>query len=308
MSGLIQGYVWLARLPDALNNPQAKAILARIADGVNDAGDGVRPLARSWIAEDVALSESSVKRWLARLREAGLLSSEGGGAGRGDAPVFRIDVDLLASMIPEARRPAPFRRAAADENKGGAGDPLSEKGGQSRAKRGSLEGEKGVTGAPPLQEESTGRTTLVVERAREDSIIEAWRRSVGEATLTAGDRKRLRDSIDRNGEEAILAAINLRSRTPFLRGEVGAFEGMPISWLWQDEKLGKVARGEYAERTARRTHCGGTGVVDGLREVIREAEEYDRARGYGGDYLSPFAGASRGGEPIDAQFSVVGDA
>lgn len=308
MSGLIQGYVWLARLPDALNNPQAKAILARIADGVNDAGDGVRSLARSWIAEDVALSDSSVKRWIARLREAGLLSSEGGGAGRGDAPVYRIDVDLLASMIPEARRPAPFRRAAADENKGVTGDPLSEKGGQSCAKRGSLEGEKGVTGAPPLQEDSTERTTLVVERAREDSIIEAWRRSVGEVTLTAGDQKRLRESIDRNGEETLLAAIEHRSRTPFLRGEVSGFEEMPISWLWRDEKLGRVARGKYAERPARRTHNGRKSVMDDLREAIREAEERDRARRDGGDYLSPFAGASRGGEPIDAQFSVVSDA
>lgn len=149
MSGLIQGYVWIARLPDALNNPQAKAILARIADGVNDAGEGVRPLARSWIAEDVALSESSVKRWLTRLRDAGMLSSEGGGAGRGDAPVYRIDVDLLASMIPEARRPAPFRRAAADENKGVTGDPLSEKGGHSRAKRGSPEAPKGGHSCDP---------------------------------------------------------------------------------------------------------------------------------------------------------------
>ncbi len=176
MSGFVQGCVWLARLPDHLNNPACKAILARIADAVNDDGEGLRPLAKGWIAEDVGISADTAQRWLQKLKTIDLISTVGGG-GRSKAPTYSINVNSLSEMIPDNRRPRGFRSGQnASEKKGGETAPLSNKRGADSPLKGCSQPDKGVHGRTPstrTTNTTTARTSAAPQMGALDALAEA---------------------------------------------------------------------------------------------------------------------------------------
>lgn len=283
MSGYLQGLVWLARLPAPLNAPSAKAILARVADAADVDGQGCRPLARAWIAEDVGLSEAAAKRWIRRLKEEGLVKVACGGNGRGNAPTYNVNVEKIADYIPEDRMPADLRNPKPDEKKGIAGDPLSSK------KRGSPRSIKGVTGnqkrghqRPPLQGLST-KTSTEGDCAHENNssleeIIAVWEAATGLTVTAKSHREKLYSSIQRNGADRVLKAIEARQNSRFLRGETGKWapRGMPLSWLCDDDRLERVLSGEFNDRpTPKSPNSSGRG--DGLFERVRRRHSPDRS-------------------------------
>jgi hypothetical protein len=152
-----------------------KAVGARIADACNDEGEGLRPLAKEFLADDTGLSEKLVQRALGQLRELGILAASAGGTGgRGIAPRYQIDIDRLSDFVPDEKLPRRMRSrvvvepSAAAVEKGDVMTPFSDgdhahsepesgssvspfvadERGTSESKRGTLETVKGVTGAP----------------------------------------------------------------------------------------------------------------------------------------------------------------
>lgn len=152
-----------------------KAVGARIADACNDDGEGLRPLAKEFLADDTGLSPKVVQRALGQLRELGILSASSGGAGgRGVAPRYCIDIDRLSDFVPDEKLPRKMRRRVVVESdpgtveKGDSMTPFSDgdqlpsapesrssespfvddERGTSESKRGTLETVKGDTGAP----------------------------------------------------------------------------------------------------------------------------------------------------------------
>lgn len=107
--------------------------------------------------------------------------------------------------------------------------------------------------------------------------VDAWKGATGAVLVTPGDRMALLGAIQRNGLENILAAIEARKRSPFLSGKSGDWGGMPLKWLWNDEKLAEVLRGEHDRRIDHKGNGkrSAPGKVDDLREVIDRAKALD---------------------------------
>lgn len=189
MSGFVAGLFWMARdlgrsAEPATNGQSAKpgvacsavkAVGARIADACNDDGDGLRPLAKGFLADDTGLSPKVVQRALGQLRELGVLTaSAGSSGGRGIAPRYQIDIDRISDFVPDEKLPKRMRRRVVvheptgESEKGDNVTPFSdhdlsasdpERGasescfapverGTPETERGTLETEKGDTGAP----------------------------------------------------------------------------------------------------------------------------------------------------------------
>ena len=133
-----------------------KAVGARIADACNDDGEGLRPLAKEFLADDTGLSPKVVQRALGQLRELGILAASSGGAGgRGIAPRYRVDIDRLSDFVPDEKLPKRMRRRVVVEadpvalEKGDSMTPFAEgERGTPEAQRGTLETVKGDTGDP----------------------------------------------------------------------------------------------------------------------------------------------------------------
>lgn len=151
MSYLLSGCVWFARLPSDLNRPSCKAILARIADAANHDGKAARGLTNTWIAEDVGLSASQVRRWLKKLSAIGLISIERG-CGRGNLSSHSIFVEKLVSFTPDHLVLSEFKARLNDASSNTAITSAREtKRWRQRRKRVAPMQQKGAAGAYPLQ-------------------------------------------------------------------------------------------------------------------------------------------------------------
>lgn len=114
-----------------------------------------------------------------------------------------------------------------------------------------------------------------------ETVLAAWsdfaRRPAG---AIPAEHLHIAASISRNGAEKLIEVCERARGSPFLRGETGRIGVMPLCWLWNDEKIAKVLRGEYDAGVNSDGKKGGrSGVVDDIRELIAEAKERDRARG-----------------------------
>lgn len=129
MSGFVQGLVWMTRgLGEVkiVSESSVKAVLARIADAASDEGEGLRPLALCYLADDTGLKERQVQRALARLKAADVLDvAVDTGRGRGKAALYKIDLDALSGFIPLEKLPAGLRArvVAACRGEGDGGAP-----------------------------------------------------------------------------------------------------------------------------------------------------------------------------------------
>lgn len=145
MSGFVQGLFWMTRglgVPKEVSEAAVKAVGARIADAASDDGEGMRRLAKEYLALDTGHGERQVQRALRRLSDLGILSMrEGTGSGRGNAPVYKISLDKLCEHIPIDGLPKSLRIRIAqtvsdDEEKGDKLSPIpGKKGRQIRHER-----------------------------------------------------------------------------------------------------------------------------------------------------------------------------
>ncbi|WP_417491858.1 hypothetical protein [Maricaulis sp.] len=145
---------------DAAGNPvhagisetACRFVLVKIGDACNDDGEGRRPVAKRFIADDTDLSEKVVQRVLGRLQDIGIIKVWSGEAGgRGISRTYNIDLDRLASFIPPESLPKSMRGVAVEpaSEKGDTMSPFSEtKGGHENAERGTSEAVKGDACSP----------------------------------------------------------------------------------------------------------------------------------------------------------------
>lgn len=185
MSGFVQSLFWFARdlgrasyvdtsdgqekRVSGISCAAVKAIGARIGDACNDDGAAFRPLAKAWLAEDTGYDARVVQRALGRLRELGILAADEPRSGRGQAPVYSIDVDRVADFIPRDRLPRSFARRLPErephcietngKNKGDVVSPQSGEG-ETQVQEGETSvPEKGGMGVSPQQDPTNHSTT-----------------------------------------------------------------------------------------------------------------------------------------------------
>ncbi len=111
------------------------------------------------------------------------------------------------------------------------------------------------------------------------TICKAWADFRGYPPILAlSDQASLCRSIKRNSVERLLEIITRARASPFLRGELGDWNGMPIKWLWNETRLAEIAGGEHDGKTGRKTYKHPAGTVDDIRELLDQAQDYDDAR------------------------------
>jgi hypothetical protein len=105
MSGLVQGFVWRARLEQAAERmgvdapgPWVKPILCRLADEADDEGHDVWPSVAT-VAGDVGVSDATVQRALRWLKSVDLIRVDGAATGgRGRSTRYWINVGRLRDI------------------------------------------------------------------------------------------------------------------------------------------------------------------------------------------------------------------
>lgn len=137
--------------------------------------------------------------------------------------------------------------------------------------------------ARKVPEENVPRETFEADYAEPyeaaKRVIAEWEAFKGKACVaTPGEIAGVYGAVQRHGEEKIMEVIARARGSPFLRGEEGNWSGMPLKWLWNDEKIAEISRGEHDGNGDRKTGGGKrpAGKVDDLREVRDWAKDFDR--------------------------------
>lgn len=107
MSGPLAGMVWNARIPQLPGS--YKALLARIADMCDDNGVPVRTRSQRFIAEDLNVSRSTVKRGVKYFRTLGLIYVERPSSDAYKRNRYAISILTLARFVDERARPEYIR-------------------------------------------------------------------------------------------------------------------------------------------------------------------------------------------------------
>ena len=108
------------------------------------------------------------------------------------------------------------------------------------------------------------------------AIIDAWFHFKGvHPNLSVNDQESLKHSIGRHGDSRLLHIIARARASPFLRGEVGDWNGMPFKWLWNDNRLTEIERGEHDGKSNRKTSRHSPGTVEDIRELLVQAKNDD---------------------------------
>jgi len=111
------------------------------------------------------------------------------------------------------------------------------------------------------------------------TICKAWADFRGyPPILSLSDQASLCRSIELNSVECLLEIITRARASPFLRGEQGDWNGMPIKWLWNETRLAEIAGGEHDGKTGRKTYKQTAGTVGDIRELLDQAQDYDDTR------------------------------
>lgn len=126
------------------------------------------------------------------------------------------------------------------------------------------------------------------------AVCRAWEEFRGQAVITPGEQMKIAGSIRRHGLETILDVIAKARGSPRLRGETEILRGgMPLRWLWEDERIGQVRRGEHDGDYGKQRGSGS--VYDSFLSRGETAGDVEILRPDGD---CPENGGDAGGEPL----------
>lgn len=114
--------------------------------------------------------------------------------------------------------------------------------------------------------------------SRETSqITDEWKSFCGSDAMAPGDMIGIANAVQRHGVRKILDVIDRARASPFLRGEQGNWTGMPLKWLWDDQRIAEILRGEHDGKPSN-SNSGNTsvGYMDFLRpDPVSETDGSD---------------------------------
>jgi len=104
------------------------------------------------------------------------------------------------------------------------------------------------------------------------SICNAWTNFSGtHPVFSLSDQKAVHRSIERHSTDFLLGIIARARTSPFLKGERGDWNGMPIKWLWNETRLAEIERGDYDTKSHRKTYRQSSRTVADIRELLDES-------------------------------------
>lgn len=108
------------------------------------------------------------------------------------------------------------------------------------------------------------------------AVVGAWRQIAnGADCVIPGERTAIAASIRRNGFDVLLEVCAKARASPRLNGKEGVIGVMPLNWLWDDEKIARVRRGQYDGNRNSNADRQPAGVVADFQELLDHAEELD---------------------------------
>ena len=109
-------------------------------------------------------------------------------------------------------------------------------------------------------------------------VLKAWADFKKTPTkLTWTERKKLQHSIKCNGVKRLTALIRQAQASPFLRGDQGNWNGMPLKWLWNQQRLQEIEREEFNGKPASRNGRHATGKMESIRELLDKSQNVDHS-------------------------------
>lgn len=108
------------------------------------------------------------------------------------------------------------------------------------------------------------------------SVCEAWAAFRGSDVISPGERIQIAAAIRRHGLHVLLAVIDRARGSPRLRGETKILKGgMPLRWLFEDERIAQILRGEHDGDDGANEQGGRDGVYQRFLNRSSAAGEVD---------------------------------